>query len=56
MEFCKSLLNSFKLIPGLMVCDINNPGNSGLDSSIWSSKQEFGVGEAAEVCDISGGM
>lgn len=24
-----------------MVCDINNPGNSGLDSSIWSSKQDL---------------
>lgn len=53
-SFVKVFETPLKFVPGLMACDINNPGNSGVDSSIWSSEQKFG--EAAEVCDIYGGM
>lgn len=39
-----------------MACDRNNSGNPGLGSSIWLSKQEFGAGEAAAVCNVAGRM
>lgn len=54
-SFVNVFESPLKLVPGLPACDINNPGNLGLDSSIPFSKQEFGVGESTVVCNISRG-